>query len=105
MDCKLKTDIALNSFFCPNCHSSKFSPHWMTEYNHEWNKCTSCGYMELQSITETRILYKLNPNQFIEPFKDPIFDIKKKTINMCIHCKNIKTHNKNNCNCNCSNCN
>lgn len=44
----------------------------MSEYKHEWNKCSECGYMELKTITIARVLSVLAPEKLVEPFLDPL---------------------------------
>ena len=89
MDHELYSDISLNSQFCPLCSASCFSEHRMLEHR-DYNKCTSCSYMELKIISKNRILSKLAPEQLTEPFIDPIPKIKKKSSSVCPNCKNIK---------------
>lgn len=68
--------------FCPLCGGSNFYEHWMLEYRREWNKCGSCGYMELKKISIERVINKVSPNNTAEPFLDPIDNIKSTVINI-----------------------
>ena len=99
-------DISLNSMFCPLCRASHFNPHIMQEYSLDWNKCASCGYMELIEITKNRILSTLAPDQLTKPFIEPITaEIRNKVGNMKIQSQKIKSKNNCNqgCNCTCTN--
>jgi len=44
----------------------------MHEYSAEWNKCRSCGYMELKTTSLKRILNKLYPERLDEQFIEPV---------------------------------
>lgn len=48
--------ISGNCCVCPECHQATLYDHWMIEYKHDWNKCRSCGYMELKEETERRVV-------------------------------------------------
>lgn len=49
------SDVALNSYLCPNCHMAKLFEHQQSEFQHEWNKCTFCGYSETKAQTHDRV--------------------------------------------------
>ena len=93
MSSRLDSDITLNTRFCPMCHCGRFCEHPMSEYSREWNKCSSCGYMESKAITKARVLNVLAPEQLTEIFIDPILKIVEDTINVCSKCKKIKSDN------------
>ena len=54
-----KTEIALNKYFCPNCHMGRLGSHVDPEHD-KWNKCRFCGFMELKTQTIQRISCKLD---------------------------------------------
>ncbi len=102
MDSQLSSDIALNTYFCPNCCAGSFRDHSMDEYSRKWNKCSSCSYMELKTITKARILSALDPSQLTEPFIDPLSKITDNISNVETNTSKIKK-NKNCCeSCECS---
>jgi RNA polymerase subunit RPABC4/transcription elongation factor Spt4 len=68
----LNSHIAEFSYFCPLCGGSTFSEHWMPEYSREWNKCPSCSYMELKTVTKNRVINKLDASKLDQPFVEPI---------------------------------
>lgn len=45
--------------FCPHCHQSTFSQHWLSEFR-EWHKCTHCGFMQESSVHFTNIKQKVD---------------------------------------------
>lgn len=53
-----KRDISLNSYFCPRCHMGSLCSHQQPEHR-DYNKCPSCGYMELKSQTLERVTCKV----------------------------------------------
>jgi predicted nucleic-acid-binding Zn-ribbon protein len=63
--------------FCPICRGSNFYEHWMLEYRREWNKCGTCGYMELKRYSIERVINKLSPEKLKDPFVDPINEFVK----------------------------
>jgi len=76
----------------------------MSSYEREWNKCTSCGYMELQEVTKNRIFSLIDPDMLSEPFIDPItVKMIDKVNGMKVDSDNINSQNKstkcNNCSC------
>ena len=89
-------NISVSRYFCPLCHQTTFREHWMGEYRHLWNKCPSCGYMELKKDTENRILSVFAPDKLTEPFNDPLTpELIQSASDMGIRSKRIK-HNKDN---------
>ena len=48
-------NTSLLQHLCPNCHYGTLRECYIPIYQHHWNKCKSCGYMELKSVTLTRI--------------------------------------------------
>jgi Zn ribbon nucleic-acid-binding protein len=80
------SDIQKFMPLCPLCKGYTFTQHWMSEYSHEWNKCQSCGYMELKATSLKRILSKLDPEGLNEQFVDPVTDeIIKSAVNIGIY--------------------
>lgn len=97
MDYNLIHNIQMNSYFCPRCHLATFTQH--PSYR-EYNKCPSCGYMELMSQTVERIKCKLTDN-----IDCGCKFVCEKAINMQPNSDNIKVDNdcNNSCACTCNN--
>ena len=101
----LNIDIATLSYFCPLCGGSTFGEHWMCEYKKDWNKCSSCGYMELKCDSLNRIVNKLAPDQLEKPFVDPITpEIVSKSSHVTIYGKKGKNKSKTSKCAKCANC-
>jgi len=67
----------------------------MSEYMHEWNKCSNCGYMERKAITRARVLNVLAPDQLLEPFVEPITsELRDRNVKFSAHCEDIEEHKK-----------
>ena len=60
MNDELERDIKSNSYMCPSCHQATLYEHYMQEYKHDYNKCSSCGFMELKAETRKRLKCKLS---------------------------------------------
>lgn len=47
--------FGLNRYFCPICHFARLYEHEQASLGIDYNKCKSCGYMELKSKTTKRL--------------------------------------------------
>ena len=89
-------DSYIYSFIClcPLCGGYTFSQHWMHEYSRDWNKCSSCGYMEEKTVSLKRAISKLDPDRLDKPFVDPVTDkLIKESTDIRIYGKTSKRKN------------
>jgi ferredoxin-like protein FixX len=47
--------FSLNKYFCPMCHFATLYEHEQSSLAIDYNKCRSCGYMELKCKTVKRL--------------------------------------------------